>query len=291
MPVRVFGMMTVRDEEDIIEESLSHAAAMFDTVLVVDCGSSDGTPIIAKRIATQNENVKFVASIEPATSMQVKRHIWAHFKNTLSWSDWWCFADADEFIDAKYREILYSPNMKLCDHIIGEHVNFYYKKKEYIEDLSEDIEELRRISVRERRKFYRYHTKQVRFFRNLPWLKWNGDAPLPDFLSCPAPKRIRFYHYQYRDPKQIASRVEIRKKEYYRSDPSNLHWLKKDARDALSEDDDKTLNLLGTMQEPVKDLSLVDEKRQKYLKTIAKYAKNILTGISTKGFHSTRFEK
>lgn len=288
-PPRVIGMMTARDEEDILAESLTYAASRYDHVLFVDCGSVDRTADIARQISRKKENVHFLGSIEPATSMQVKRHIWNSFRHRFRWMDWWCFADADEFVDERYREVIQSRDVAYCDHVIGEHVNFYYKVSEYKADSRQSIRNIRAQSVRERRKFYRYHTKQIRFFRNLPWLRWNFDAPIPNYLSYPSEKRVQFLHYQYRDPAQVKKRIEIRKSEYYRTDPVNLHWCKSDVYDALSCDEDKKL-LFNNGSGFVIDQNLSLETKQAIVKTILKYSFNICAGLLSYRFKEKRFE-
>ena len=282
MTGRVVGLMTVRDEEDILEESLSHAASMYDDVLVVDCGSLDGSSKIIESMSRRHEKINFMGKTPPATPEQIKRHIWRSFRRRMRWRDWWCFADADEFVEPGYRKTLLRARPHFCDHAFGESVNFYYKNSEYERDAAVPVAALRADSIRKRRRFYRYHTSQIRFFRNLPWIRWDSDTATPSNLSCPASDRIRFYHYQYRDPKQLKVRISIRRQEYHNSDPSNLHWLKDSVQDALSDDADPTLRYLEDGAAPVRDDTLPSQQEtQPHLKSAAKYAYNMLYGIGS----------
>lgn len=280
--LKIVGMMTVRDEEDILEESGIAAARAYDWVLAVDCGSTDRTPELLQRLSERFENFVTLGSIEPMTSMQVKRHIWSAFRRQMRNQDWWGFADADEFVDPKaLREVTAYATKRFHDHIYGEHVNFYYTSSDYEKWQSgQETLESRSLPISERRRYYRFHTQQIRLFRNLPWLRWNEDSAFPKNLSCLSDRRILYRHYQYRDPAQIERRIAIRRKEFHRSHPSNTHWLKDSLEDAISPSDDRTLQY-DNGEGYVKDEALAPLRQQPVMKTFAKYYVNTLRGLTT----------
>ena len=280
--MKIIGMMTVRDEEDILEESLSHAAKIYDHVLCVDCGSLDTSPNIIKRLAFKYENVHFLRKLPPMTPMQVKRHIWSAFRKRLSSEDWWVFADADEFVSDNAREVLGYSLAHQFDHVDGEHVNFYFTEADRRRELSQEPEIISAVSVRERLNYYRYHTHQLRFFRNLPWLRWNFDSSTPQFLSSRSDLRVQFIHYQYRNLNQIERRIKIRQEEYHRSDPADIHWRISRVDDAISADDDAALRFYEKGVPFIRDAALPSPLKESTAKRTARYAKNIVHGLLAK---------
>ncbi|MBM9594011.1 glycosyltransferase family 2 protein [Roseitranquillus sediminis] len=280
--MKVIGIMTVRDEEDILLESATAAIKAYDVILSVDCGSEDNTPQILKDLAHQYKNFKFFGSIAPMTPMQVKRHIWSAHRKSFSHRDWWVFADADEFLNVEQvRPRLMHASKILADHVNGEHVNYYYTNADHEKWLAgEENLQSRSLSITKRRRYYRYHTQQIRFFHNLPWLRWNVDSEFPSNLSNLSDRNIQFRHYQYRDVPQIERRISIRRGEIHRTHGSNTHWMKDHLSEAISDVNDPALHL-DVGRGYIKDPNLKSIARQNPLKTLAKYARSSIKGCLT----------
>lgn len=283
--MKIIGMMTVRNEEDIVEECLDRANEYHDLIYVVDCGSDDQTVKIIKSVVARLPQVKFLGEIGPRHSRQVKRHIWSKFRDQFGLDTWWSVVDADEFLDEDPRPFVELAEAELADHIFSKSANFYLTDLELNKWLvSQETFADRERVIEERLTYYRMHTSQVRIFRNLPWLRWNEDTHLPSFLAKPAQGRPVYRHYQYRDPVQIQNRIRTRR-EWLKDSAvliDNPHWDKEEWRQAIASADDPSLKkaVPGIPLEPDPELPKPN-KEQSFLKTISKYGYAFLIGFAT----------
>lgn len=98
----ITAVVMVRDEEDILPAWLRHAAAVCDSILVVDHGSKDATPAILHGFAAAGMPLRIWRMDDPkhwhsAVSTALTRHAFA------SGADWVLPIDADEFVDVENR--------------------------------------------------------------------------------------------------------------------------------------------------------------------------------------------
>jgi len=291
-PIKLVGMMTVRNEEDIVEKCLNRAVKYHDAIYVVDCGSDDRTPEIVNSIATRFSEIEFLGEISPRHSRQVKRHIWDKFRHSFSNNDWWSVIDADELLEEDPKPFIQSAEAELADHIFSKIANFYTTDLE-VDEWFQNREEFENKEIEDRMTYYRMHTSQVRMFRNLPWLRWNEDTHLPRFLAKPATHRPVYRHYQYRSPAQIEKRLRTRRE--WAQDSAiatdNPHWDKQEWRQAVAPADDLNLKkaVHGSPLEPDPSLPQPNQK-QFFLKTVLKYTYAILIGISVRQDHDNLLE-
>lgn len=279
--MRIIGICTVRDEEDIIGQSLRHAAQQLDLILVVDCGSQDSSVSEIENVCSEFKNVFFLGKLEPLVSEQVRRHIWAKFRNYFKVNDWWAIVDSDEFIEDNFKEKVEQATSQLADHISSVHVNFYYTESE-AKNWYEGKETLadRTRPIQDRRKFYSMNTSQIRLFRNLPWLRWFSDTSFPEKLSNPAKERIIYFHYQYRDIPQIEKRIKVRSKSIPQQVlKDNPHWLKRNVKQAISSDNNPNLHIYEPRRSLIPSPSLPPAISQNFVKSFAKYTLAILKGL------------
>jgi len=275
-------MTTVRNEGDIVAQTLSYAAQQMNLILVVDCGSEDDTICEVKKVAKKFDHVVLIGKLQNHHARQVRRHIWEHVHRHLSINDWWAVVDADEFAEQAIREKVKRAHKELADHIFSIHANFYYTESEanaWYEGKESLLDRSRPIETR--RKFYRMHTSQIRLFRNLPWLRWNNDTSWPDRLSKPASERIIYRHYQYRDIPQIQLRLKTRRDIKATPDlvNDNPHWFYNDVSRAISSDHNTSLHRYIPGKEFNIDESLPPAPNQNLAKSIGKYCLAIAESI------------
>jgi hypothetical protein len=276
------GFCTVRTEDDIIGQALRSFAEQLDLVVVVDCGSTDETVPRVMEVCEEHDHVVFLGSVGPLHARQIRRDIWGKFRNELPASAWWIVADADEFIDDDLTGKVARAEAELADHIFSMSVNFYYTAEDH-EGWLRGEESLadRQLPIEERRRHYRMQTSQRRFFRNLPWLRWNRDESFPENLSAPASERIIFRHYQYRDPEQIRERIAIRSSIPKNDDAmkENSHWHRTKMEDAISTDE--RVICWETGEAFVVDPEMPPAVLQPRWKSLAKYSRAIAQGFVT----------
>lgn len=291
---RIVGIMTVRNEEDIVAQCLEYACKFHEVILIADCGSDDKTVHIVKSMANKMPQIIFLGEVGTKHSRQIKRHIWFKFRKEFSHEIWWSVVDADEFLDGDPQSVVDAADCEFSDHIFSKTANFYFTEldaenwrmgKESIADRIKPIEE--------RRRFYRMHTSQIRMFRNLPWLRWNEDVHHPTFLAKSATERLVYRHYQYRDPLQIEKRIQTRRDWLTNAAvmKDNPHWGKERWTEAVSLSSDSSLKMAipGLPLEVDPELPTPNRSQQLW-KTAMKYSYALWLGFKTKQQFSDLFD-
>ena len=104
---KIYSLLLVKNESDIIRESLLAAIKWSDKVIVIDNGSTDGTWEIVKEIATQYPTVVPFMQYTRGFRIGLRAKAFRAFRQELSCRDWWCVRlDADEFFSEDPREFL-----------------------------------------------------------------------------------------------------------------------------------------------------------------------------------------
>jgi hypothetical protein len=290
---RLAGTMLVRNEADILEETVTHNAALLDWLLVVDCGSDDGSTALLRRLAVTLPNVVLAAELPPSLPEDVRCHLWNRYRKELTPRDWWVTVDADEFLDGNVRAVIAGAAHEGADHVFSRHANFYYTAAEYRAwQEGRESEADRGRPIAERRRHYRMHVSMIRAFRNLPWLRWEEGTYLPKRLARAGSRRLGFRHYQWRDPVQIAARLAIRAEAGLSESLRKLnpHWDLKRISEVLSPDNDPTLRLWDGISALEADAALPAPPRTSRFKSRVKYGLAMAEGCFRKPLRSPRFE-
>ncbi|MCC6433476.1 MAG: glycosyltransferase family 2 protein [Acidimicrobiales bacterium] len=204
----IHSICLVRDEVDIIEHTLRHAATWSNHIYVHDNGSTDGTWELVLRLARELPQVVPYRRDAVPFDDALRREAFGHFAGSAATGDWWCRLDADEvYIDDPRR---FLDRIAPCFDTVWS-ASFQY----YLTDL--DIERYREdpsrygddIPIEQRCRFYVNNWSEVRFFRRHRALRWER-GPLPAPLRRSYPQRIRLKHYQYRSPQRAEKRFAVR---------------------------------------------------------------------------------
>ena len=208
--MKLYGICIVKNEADVIAQSLTHALKFCDQIFVIDNGSSDGTWETVKSLAQQFSGiVPFAQILEPFRD-SMRSLVYNRHHHQLSDRDWWLRLDADEFLDTDPRPILVEANLANADFIQAWQAQFYYTDVDHQAWLAG--KEDRNQPIVERRRYYRIDWREYRLFRNQPDQVWDETtAPQwPNGLTKIYNCRILNRHYQYRDPEQITKRLKQR---------------------------------------------------------------------------------
>jgi hypothetical protein len=200
----IHGLCVVKNEADIIEQTLLAAAEWCDRIYVLDNGSGDGTW----------EKVGALARAIPAVTPYkqdprpfddgIRNDIFRHFAGQAKRGDWWCILDADEFyIDDPRRFLSRVPQtyhsvwMQLYTYLFTDKDLEAYKRQP---DLYGD-----HVPIEQKLRYYVVgdYTEQ-RFFRHA-----NSLSEIPSGHAI-YPERIRMKHFAYRSPEQIRRRLATR---------------------------------------------------------------------------------
>jgi glycosyltransferase involved in cell wall biosynthesis len=206
----IHGITIVRDEADVIAQSLRAATAWCDHIYVLDNGSTDGTWEIVQDLARTHEEVIPHKKWQGPFTESLRGEIFRHFRPHRSTpGDWWCRLDADEFYIDDPR-IFLRKVPATYGNVWSSHFNFYFTGKDlrhYEEDPSHYTSD---TPIEERLRYYRNNWSELRFFRDDGELVWQEGRPWPDALGRVYPVRIWLKHYQYRSPEQIERRLKRR---------------------------------------------------------------------------------
>jgi len=199
--MKIFAISVVKNEADIIAQSLQEASRWADKIFVLDNGSSDGTWEIVQAMASD----KIIAWKQDTSPFYdgIRAQVFQEFSHLATADDWWCFRlDADEFyIDNPIDFLAQVP--KNHHFVVTDTIQFRLTKDDFAAGKS--IQGIADI---------RYHDKktwsETRFFRHRPGMEWPSTMDRPRHMGIMHNRRIRLRHYQFRSLEQIKQRVAVR---------------------------------------------------------------------------------
>jgi len=210
--MRFHAILFVRDEEDIIAESLLHNAQFFDHIYVYDTGSTDQTWEIVQAVAKQCDRVVPFRKEAVWWHDGLRAMVFDHFRSNSEDGDWWARLDADEFYHVSPREFVrqLAPRESAIYHA-------YYNFRLTVEEAEaladpEAVRLERCRSIQDRRRYFipAFEYSEPRLFRYRGSMKWSPAAAGPYNAGFVARARIPIRHYPYRDPCQMERRFRLR---------------------------------------------------------------------------------
>jgi glycosyltransferase involved in cell wall biosynthesis len=217
MAIRALSL--VKNECDVVAQSLTAAALWADAIYVYDNGSDDGTwEIVHELAATSPEIVPYRSEARPY-SQALRKDLFEVYRERGARGDWWCQLDADEFYLDDPRSFL-AAVPEPYDEVWSASFEYYFTDLDaarYAEDPSAYADD---VPVAEKCRYFVNNHSEPRFFRDTERLEW-WEGGWPDRLGPAHPRRIRLKHFQYRSPEQIEKRIETRRESFARG--SFLH--------------------------------------------------------------------
>lgn len=225
--MKIFAVVLVQDEADILEEVLLNATLYCDFVCVYDTGSVDGSKEIAKKLENKEEAIKVIYSENILFHEQkTRRHALSLIKSKLEPGDWVLWLDADEFIGLEvqaFRAFLSTTDASL---IRFRHYNFGFT----LEDLEQHPQYFKQ-GEKFNRDYYKHYLEYA--YSEVKCMRWEynlfdkllGGRDL--FLATGySSKRLPIIHYPYRNLHQIAKRLMLRNlvMKEHEKEKFNKHW-------------------------------------------------------------------
>ena len=229
--MKIFGLLVVKNEADIICHTLRAASEWCDEIYVLDNGSDDGTWPLVKEMAKRRTNIIAQGqSFEPFAN-PIRAQIFNEYRNRAQTGDWWCRLDSDELYVNSPRDFIKSSAYDY-DVVWATHLQYYFTNVDF--HAYENSPELYASSVppKDRIRYYVANASETRFFRYRKRLKWEQDAAWPTHLGRVCPRRILVRHYQYRSPPQIQARIATRSTVAGKSSDFD-HWVCDDWRSLI----------------------------------------------------------
>ena len=208
--MKIFSICCVRDENDIIEETLAAALTWNDKIFVFDNGSVDGTWETIQALARHNSKIEIVGHDSRTFTDELRGEIFESCKGVASPGDWWCRLDSDEIYIDDPSCFLPSISTKY-GFVFSASFDFYFTDVD-LRTYEDDPSQWLARPVQERLKYYQNHWSEPRFVRHRNDLQWGGLI-WPANRGRTFPSRIRLKHYPYRSPSQIARRLEVRQEQ------------------------------------------------------------------------------
>lgn len=206
-PFKIYSLLLVKNEADIIRASLLAAIQWSDKVIVMDNGSSDGTWEIVQEMAAQNPRIVAFMQYKGGFRIGLRAKAFKAYRQEMTRNDWWCVRlDADEFFSEDPRTFLaqipkkYNTVKKLStDYILTQED---IENHSFTGDFSIDRQHITHHLPEKR--------KERRFMRHSPWLVWCEKWRYPHPIGRTAKTCIAVDHYQYRSPQQMKKRFMTR---------------------------------------------------------------------------------
>lgn len=203
---KIFAFMTVKNESDIIIETLQGAVKWADKIFVMDNMSNDDTWEKLEAFAKDNDKVVLWGRYGGKFHLSLRQVIFNDYRHLAKDGDWWCRLDGDEFYIDDPREFLSQLDSDV-DCVYNASFQYYYTEDDFEREKSASGE---LGVVTDRLMHYKCNHSEIRFIKENANLCWPQYAEWPINLLNPTSKRIRLKHYQYRTLQQISERLRAR---------------------------------------------------------------------------------
>ena len=229
---RFHALLPVRDEADIIGQSLRHMLTWADAIYVFDTGSVDDTWEIVQDFAAQDRRViplKKDAVFYSETHL--RGWMFHQARKNMRAGDWFLRVDADEFHHVPPPEFV---KTRLRRHetiawhqyydfrLTASEVTAWEAGRETLADRKRPIEE-------RRQRFTPSKYSEPRLCRYRETMQWPETHSFPCNAGYVARERLPIRHYPHRDPEQLRRRCQLRSimiANYHRdwTQPETHHW-------------------------------------------------------------------
>jgi glycosyltransferase involved in cell wall biosynthesis len=228
--VRIHAVCLVKNEGDIVAQTLHRASQFCHKIYVFDTGSTDDSWQKVRRINNsvvvpfRHEAVPFYGGLRAQVFNAVRRH--------CAVGDWFYILDADELLAENPQKAIAIAEREEATQINTLQYNFYFTDKDWKD--YRDGHDSRSKPITQRRRYYRFVNIEQRIFRVSNDLVWpeHIDPEHPKGFMMPVTEnkrkkcsyRIPNCHYQYRDPEQIQLRLETRRAARAANQSNFLHY-------------------------------------------------------------------
>lgn len=265
--MKIFCLLPVRDEEDIIKQCLDHLVTWADKIFIFDTGSIDSTWEIIQDYASGNSKVKPLAKDQVYYSeTKLRGYIFNKAREEMKDGDWFVRVDADEF---HYISPIAFIKERLQRHetiVYHQYYNFELTQREMtLLSTYEAIRKEREKPIQERRRYYRASLySEPRLCKYRSTMQWPPSVSFPYNAGFVAKERLPILHYPNRDPLQMERRCKLRalmladeQNKLNWSGVKNMHWTISDWKKFIVDDNDSELQWWkpGTVLDEVRQLN------------------------------------
>ena len=206
--MQIHSICLVKNEADIIEQTLKAGIDWSDFIYVFDNGSSDGTWEKVLDLSQEYKQIVPYKQSDCLFSDGLRGEVFHYYRSKMHVGDWWCRLDADEIYIDNPRTFLAEIPRKY-QAVWNASFQYYFTDKDlerYRQDPSLYADE---VPVELKCRYYLNNWSETRFVRCDRNLSWDKNSAWP-YYGAVYPQRIRLKHYQYRSPQQIQKRLKAR---------------------------------------------------------------------------------
>jgi glycosyltransferase involved in cell wall biosynthesis len=222
---KLYGICLVKNEDDIITQTLTYALRHCTKIFVIDNGSTDETWDIVQSLSEQYPQIVPLLQTHQQFANGLRALAYNEYHSQLSDRDWWLILDSDEFLAEDPRPLIDRAMHENADMIWSWQIQFYYTEVDYQAHLQG--RDSRGLPIFERRRYYLINWQESRLFRNQTDKYWDARIreEVPNGLRRVCRRRILNRHYQFRDPEQIQKRLNLRfGHPYFKAHVKSNNW-------------------------------------------------------------------
>ena len=236
---RIHAICLVKNEGDVIAQTLRHASNFCHKIYVFDTGSSDDSWQQVEKSASEVV-VPFRHEAVPFSD-GLRAQVFNAVRDRFEIGDWLYILDADEFLAEDPRKAIAIAEQEGSQQINTAQYNFHFTDVDWQQ--SQKGLDSRDRPITQRRRYYCFTNIEQRLFRIDSDLTWFESNNTENPHGCMTPQgskklkkcsyRIPNCHYQYRDPEQIKLRLTTRRAAresnhhnfiHYQSLDTDMNW-------------------------------------------------------------------
>jgi glycosyltransferase involved in cell wall biosynthesis len=210
--MKIHGLSLVKNEADVLEETIVEACRWCDQIYVFDTGSADGTWELVRTLARGFPQVLPFKCDPEIYDEGLRADIFNSYRDRATEGDWWCRLDADEIYIDDPRVFLAKVPPGF-NYVTSASFQYYFTDKD-AQAYEADPQAFLSTPVQERLRYYRNNWGEPRFVRHDPRMTWqrsDGAWPRGMYDTLVYPVRIWVKHYPHRSPEQIERRLQQRR--------------------------------------------------------------------------------
>ena len=104
--MKLNAICVVKNEADIIMETLNNALRFCDNIYIFDNHSTDGTWELVSELAQKDSRVIIAERSAEVYKNQLRNRVYNRYNQQFSTDDWWYIVDADEIVLEDPRPML-----------------------------------------------------------------------------------------------------------------------------------------------------------------------------------------
>jgi glycosyltransferase involved in cell wall biosynthesis len=241
---RFHALLPVRDEADVIGQSLQQMLIWADAIYVFDTGSVDNTWEIVQDFSTKDRRV-IPLKRDPVYYSEPLLRGWMFHqaRKNMKDGDWFLRVDADEFHHIPPPEFVATRLRKHETIVWHQYYDFRLTASE-VKAWEAGKETLadRNLPIEQRRQWFTTSEySEPRLCRYRETMQWPTTHSFPCNAGYVALERLPIRHYPHRDPEQLRRRVRLRAimmaNCHNWTQPENHHWSEAEWRRFVAPND------------------------------------------------------